>query len=141
MPSEMLDLHPDDTIHEFFDGVVGLVEASSHEKYYLWDRYADEPFAIKYGPPDRTRYSWVDKNSGFLPRVGYLDGRPICISVFTAVVDGKKLLFWHATSQVVDYELIDRWFKKYLPVTAFRDGDPRGYLNQTDPTNFCNILR
>ncbi len=67
---------------------------------------------------------------GMCPVIGYIDNRPVTLSLFINVVEGKRILFWHSPSQLVDYKMIDEWFEDYLP------GIPR-----TDANNFHNILR
>lgn len=113
-PQEMTD---------FLDGVVGAVEANSYEKYMLW--YENQQ--------SKYRKTWVSNNMGLMEIVGYIDKRPVCISLFTSVVGSRKILFYYATSQIVDHLMIDEWLKENLPKTAFRND---GYVNKTDATNF-----
>lgn len=107
----------DDEMIRFLDGIVGSVEATHDEKSHLWALYTKE-----------LNKRWKENNSGILETVGYLDDRPVCISLSTAVVDGHKILFWHATSQVVDHVLIDEWLKLNTPD------------NRTNATNFHSIF-
>lgn len=110
-------------------GVIGIVEATRFEEHCLW-RDSDTRSATSHG-------EWVESGWGLLQTVGWLDSRPICISLGTATVGGHKVLFWHATSQVVDYVLIDRWFEEMLPQSARR---PDGLPNRTDAMNFHNVF-
>jgi len=112
---------------EFLNGVVGVVEATSYESMCLWREYhlAREK-------------SWVQDLGGYLPTVGHIDGRPVCLSLHINTVDGHKLLFIEATSQVVDHSMIEEWLKANLPATAFRDDGK--YLNKENSMNFHNVF-
>lgn len=123
---------------EYLKDVVGSVEATNYEKHSLWIEYSTDAAKHGWGTKDHIRFEWISAREGWLPRVGMIGDRPVCISTLIEEVDGKKLLFWHATSELVDYQMIENWLKEHLPPAAFR-GD--GYLNRTDPTNFSNILR
>jgi hypothetical protein len=116
--------HHDDQIKKFLKDVRGAVEATSYEELRICQEYKQE-------------YSWEQNLCGYLETVGFLGKMPICISLRTSVVNGHKILFWDATSQVVDHKKIDKWFKKNLPESARRDD---GSPNRTDAMNFHNIL-
>lgn len=107
-------------IIKFLEGVTGVVEATSFETTCLWILNT------------QSGISWVENCSGYGVTVGTVGSHPVCISVPVHMVKGAKILFWHATSQVVHYELIDEWLKTYLPEPA--------RSNQTDAMNFSNIL-
>src|SRR6218665_1693649 len=87
----------DSQMLKFLDGVVGVIEANSNEHSHIWERFTNM----------HGKAAWDSDNSGLLETVGYLDERPICISLRTAKLKGAKILFWHATSQLVDHKLID----------------------------------
>ncbi len=112
---------------QFLEGVVGIVEANSFEKMCLWKENQDQ-----------MKYEWKENNLGYLPTIGELAGMPVVLSLFTADVNGHKLLFYHPTSQVVDWRQIEAWLQLNLPKTAFREN---GYPNKTDAMNFSNIFR
>lgn len=125
----------DAELHTYLDGVTGAVEANSYEQHMLWLDYAED--AARYGRTTANRYSWEPARGGPLVNIGAIAGRPIWVSLLTATVAGQKLLFWHVTSPVADHDQVEAWLKANLPATAIRDD---GYINQTDPMNFCNIL-
>ena len=114
----------DEEMVRFLDGIVGAVEATREEYHSLYSRYTKE-----YGK------SWESNSSGLFETVGYLDDRPVCISLRTAVVEGHKILFVEATSQVVDHVLIDEWLRLNIP-----SRDNSEYPNKVDVTNFHNIF-
>lgn len=130
-----------DDILKYLEGVEGIVEADGYTHHMLWQEFADDPTAIRYGPSERFRYSWKETGSGYGAFVGEVVDMPVFISLLTATVNDRKLLFWHATSQVVDHRLIEKWFTENLPTTAFRNNDSQEGINQTDATNFINIIR
>lgn len=77
-----------------------VVEANSFETLELWRECKKDGI------------SWEQDCSGLLVNVGELDDRPINMSVTWQTVNGMKMLFWEACSQLVDYKMIDNWFKK-----------------------------
>lgn len=111
----------------FLSGVVGVVEANSFEQGCLWERYTGEHKA-----------KWIARNDGLLEGIGTLDGMPICLSLRTADVNGNKLLFIDATSQVVDHRQIGEWLSNNLPPSCRW---PDGRINKVDAMNFHNVFR
>jgi hypothetical protein len=105
-----------------FDKVIGVVEATSFEKQYLWSSATE---------------SWRGNQLGETVIVGRLSRRPVCISLTIDVIGGYPILFVEATSQVVDYLMIDNWLLENLPATALKRG---GYLNKVDAMNFYNVF-
>lgn len=127
----------DDEVEKLLAGVVGCVEADTHAVHSLWCDYAIE--GERFGTPGRTRYTWKQQPSGLLRQVGSIDGQPVWISLSINTVDDHRLLFYHATSNVVDNEMVREWLLANLPASALRDGGK--HIHNTDATNFCNILR
>lgn len=99
---------------EMIKGCHYLVEATSFEKMTIWKDYKDH---------------WHQSQFGTGPTVGKIDGRPVCISVLVDKVYGEPVVFWHATSQAVDYVLIERFFKEHLA---------KDFM-QVDAMNFHNV--
>lgn len=117
-----------ETLEQFLAGVSGVVEANTFERHSLWlenDRL---------GAKGRK---WEENLRGYIEYVRWVQGRPICVSMFKATIDGQSILFWDATSQLVDYAIIEDWLEKVIPKTA---RDERGRINKTDAMNFCNVL-
>lgn len=112
---------------ELLEGVVAVVEATSYEKHVLWDKLHNG-----------KGYTWEQSLSGPIVTIGYLDKRPVCISLFVHKINDRRILFIDATSGVVDWTMIDKWLEKNLPKTAFRDN---GYLNKSDAQNIYNVVR
>lgn len=112
---------------EFLRGVVGVVEATRYEKHSLWKEYA---FSKKV--------TWEAGLGGPMVTIGKVDGRPVVITLMVDVIDGHRVLFVDATSQVVDWTMIDEWLLQNMPSSAYRKGSQ--YLNRQDPMNFYNVL-
>ena len=111
----------------FLEGVVGVCQATHAERHFVWNSY-------HY---DRGLVSWVSGGGGPGVKVGEIAGEQVWISLLVDVIEGQKILWVDATSQVVDHRMIEDWLKKHLPQSAFND---RGYINSTDATNFWNVL-
>ncbi len=90
-------------IKEYLVGCIGAVEANRFEEMALWERYHKE-----------KGKTW-EGTSGYGVHVGDIDGRPVCLSFLLKTIDGKKILFWHPTSQVVDYVMIEEYMERALP--------------------------
>jgi hypothetical protein len=111
---------PDREMTEFLESVVGAIEATRFEQHCLWEKYTE------YG------VSWEQSPSGLLENVGAIADMPVCISLHKVRIGGETILFYHATSQVVDHRMIDQWLANNLPTTArHEDGRP----NKTDASN------
>lgn len=109
----------DDQMVKFLDGVVGVIEANSGEYGYIWERNKEY-----------RKAKWEEKSSsGLFEYVGWHGERPVCMSMRIAYIDDHKILFWHATSSLVDHEMIDEWFEVNLPD-----------VHKTDATNWTNAI-
>lgn len=124
--SILRDIHDDDSVHKYMENIKGIVEANSNEYLSLWKEYHKE-----------RGHRWNDSNGGPLVYVGYVGGQPVCISLRTVIIDDIKVVTYEATSAIVDHDLIDEWFKKYAPKTAFTDS---GYLNKRDSGNIHTVF-
>lgn len=114
-------MEPDDNMAALLDDCVCAVEANRFEYMCLWEKYT------------KDGYIWKENLSGRGVTVGFLDTQPVHISLNTAIVNGNKILFYTATSVVVDWHMIRAWLEKYMPDTArWNDGS----LRETDANNF-----
>ena len=86
------------------------VEATSFEEHSLWDKWSNQ---------SKNSYSsavaWEQLSDGWLPTVGRINDKPVCISLSWNFIDGQPVLFWDATSILVDYDMIHDWLKKMMP--------------------------
>ena len=85
-----------------------VVNASSFEAQLLWEKFCKD--AIQ--KTDLNRYEWEQQNPGCSQTIGELDGRPVCLSLFWNKINGIMILFYEATSQVVDHLMVEKWLKK-----------------------------
>lgn len=88
------------TLEECLAGADIIVEATRFEEMQLWKE-------------NYTRSNWQQHNSGWLPTVGFIYKKPICISTMFSTINNKLVLFWHPTSRMVDHAKIDEYFKKH----------------------------
>lgn len=102
----------------FLKDVVGVITATREEMHGAWAKNKE------YG--GRT---WVDNGSGLGECIGWIEDRPIYITLWTSLIDGHKILFVDATSQLVDWALVDEWIKLNLPD-----------IPKTDATNWTNVI-
>lgn len=112
---------------EFLASVVGCVEATSYEIMCLWNEYHKQ-----------RQLSWVPARSGRMPTIGVLDKRPVVLSLLINVVNGHPILFFEATSAVVDHTMVQEWLKLHLPESALKSNGE--YVKSVDAMNFHNVL-
>mgnify|MGYP000878653599 FL=1 len=79
-----------------------IVEANSYERMTLWERWIDKT-------------EWQQHLQGRLVTVGTYHRRAVCVSLVWATIRGKAVLFLEATSELVDWKMIDAWLKKEFP--------------------------
>lgn len=107
------------------DKIVFVVEASSNEDLYLYERFAEGKHVCN------LTFETVGKGV-HLPRGKRGKKRPVVFSLRVGMVYDKPVLFWHATSELVDYKMIDEWLLKNLPHLTKRE--------HTDATNFHTCI-
>lgn len=116
-----------------------VVEADGYAKLRLWSEWAVEnPW--QNPKEERPRVHWQQVGQGLIETVGVIrigkEEMPVAISMFWDWLRAKKddpghlVMFWHATSQVVDHRMIDRWFKENL----------RKGVQTSDAMNFANVI-
>lgn len=109
-----------------------VVEATNTEQHLLWNKWFYRP------DPSFPKIEWEEITIDTGATVGELDGRPICLSIRFARINGVLVLFWHPTSQVVDYVQVDAWLKANVPAyTATTKG---GRHPRCDAANFGHCL-
>lgn len=119
----------DSTIERYLEGAVGVVDATGCETLALWQRYHKE-----------MGKQWDETRSGYLVTVGHYNKRPVCLCLDSAIVDGHKIIFVDACSQMVDHKLIDKWMKLNMPKSAYQDRGNGKYVNRTNAMNFHNVF-
>ena len=80
--------------------VDGIIHATRNEVDYIWG--------------DLNKFNkWEDIGPELFYQVGTLSKRSICISIMFAIINGKRYAFWHPTSQLVDYKIIDAFWSMF----------------------------
>jgi hypothetical protein len=112
-----------------------VVEATSFESLELWSAW-HKPVAgegSRYQrESDPANAPWEQLNPGCVVTVGHLAKMPVCVSLSWSRVHGQLVLFWEATSMVVDNRLVEAWLTKHVP--AYKDG------RHTNAINFHNCV-
>lgn len=90
---------------ERFKYTMFVVEANSYEAQALWYVWHDSP---RFKQPPVT---WEQVNPGFLSTIGQIGDKPVCIDMFWNLVNGVPVLFYHPTSKMVDWDMIEEWLK------------------------------
>lgn len=123
-----------ETLEDLTFEAVFVVEVSSFEKQALWERYAREVAHLdrRSGP----RVHWQDQGRGWWFQIAEVDKRPVMISVFGALLNDSAILFYEATSEVVDWKAIEEWFREHC--WPMWDSDTR--RAHCDAMNFHHCL-
>jgi hypothetical protein len=101
---------------EFIQDVIAVVEATSFEQHQLWRDWHQYP---RY---DNT-LSFKQGCVGRIREIGGIDDRPIVICMFVNEWGGRRVLFYEATSTLVDHKMIADWFNGVLPDVPRVDAD------------------
>lgn len=90
------------------------VEANDFERQCIWEKYHD-------------RCKWEQDICGSFFQIGTLDNRPVTVCLDWVTIDGKKVLFYHSPSQVVDYKLVEEWIRKNALTSAGMKADSANF--------------
>lgn len=87
------------------------VVTASHDEYLgLWMRWAhDSGWSCDYA---RRRFRWQQYSVGWWRKIGEVAGRPICVSVMFAEVEGRAIAFVDGCSKLVDHAMIREWIER-----------------------------
>jgi hypothetical protein len=115
-----------------------VVEANNNEQHLIW---RDNQYKVK-----EYIHEKVDKNlifneypsdhryeqdySGFLMQVGTFHGEPVCISISFCKLDNEIIMFYYATSNTVNHDIIEEWLKAHC------NPQYQGRRSHTDANNF-----
>lgn len=105
---------------------VYLVEATDLETHHLWLDWSEESESRGWGEPTHPRLPWEQIALGYGDTVGEFGGMPVAVSVTFARVLGQVIVFYEATSQVVDHRMVEKWTQTAFPASRGR----------TNATNF-----
>lgn len=108
-----------------------VVEATSEEQTMLWCEWSGDAANHRYGSPDHERAPWEQIRDGWSHVVGELAGFPVVIVINFAIIYEELVMFYYASSRVVDHEMVESWLKNNVP----------SYLdNHTNSTNFGHCI-
>lgn len=122
-----VDLSDDEGLVKDLADVIGFCDATREEEHSVWSSL------VQHRDPPLT---W-EQHGGHGRGVGLIDGRPVFVSLTFNTVGGHRVCFYHATSTVVDHDMVRAYIEAIAPETAWETPDR---LNHTDATNFTNIL-
>jgi hypothetical protein len=117
-----------------------LVEADSFSKHELWAKYSGEGMFRPIGNGESfPTVKWEQIHEGRLQEIGQVtikNGRktekmPVVLNVFWALLDGKLIGFYEATSRVVDWRMVEKYLIKHFP---------HGPARMTDAQNFHHVI-
>jgi hypothetical protein len=112
------DLHPGSTLAKHLSESVFAVEASIYEQHLLWQQFALEADHLSRlkGASDVHRIQWKSHLTGEGKTIGMVAGRPISLMFSWDTLRGKKIVFWWATSELVDHKMANDWLHLHLPL-------------------------
>lgn len=77
----------------------------------------------------RGAVTWKEQSRGEMRQIGDIGGRPICVTVSYAEINGVRAAFVEGCSQVVDYKMVDEWIEQEMPQTASHRADTMNWRN------------
>lgn len=149
-----------------FEDVVFFVEATSTEQHTLWSEWStrsmsniepisDDVMSLvqeklgagilfeklsklnrKVKDNNQPRVNWEQVSAGFALSVGQVGKNNVMVCFTFAFINGKKICFYEATSQVVNHKMIEDWLISKFQLT--HDGYSR--WNHTNAMNFHNCV-
>ncbi len=111
-----------DRLEQLMKESVYFVNASSDEKFALWQKYNN---VVK----------WEYINPGYYQFVGYINGikeLPVYIDLFFSEIENKVVCFYSASSNYSDNTMIEEFIKIYQDLSKNKD-------NRNNSTNFSNF--
>jgi hypothetical protein len=76
------------------------------------------------------KVDWVDNKEGRLVHIGSLGTRPVKLHLTWATINGCVVCFYEATSELVDWDMIDKWIAQTFP-----------RIPKEDASNFSHCLQ
>lgn len=104
-----------------------LIEASSEEYSLLFNYWSEI-----------CGFPWKEQSLGGVYTIGYLDNRPLCVTLTYAFLGGVPVAFYYGSSQLVDHERISQWINK--EITCLKTPDSDGRRRHTNATNFGHAI-
>lgn len=108
-----------------------VVKATYEETFLFWEKFCVQTM---YKTP-LSIYTWEQCNPGWHLEIGKIIDYPVCIGVRWYRINGVLVMFYEATSRIVDHEMVDKWLKERC---CPKDCD--GRLAYTNALNFHHVL-
>ncbi|MEK6829133.1 MAG: hypothetical protein AABY15_03320 [Nanoarchaeota archaeon] len=148
-----------------FKDVVFFVEATSTEQHNLWSEWSKqsmsniEPLSDdvlrligdklnrdlyvkietlneKVKRNNSTRVDWEQIHAGFMITIGKVGKLPVSVCFNFAIINGKKVCFYEATSRVVNHKMVEDWLITRFQLTH----DKYCRWNHVNAGNFHNCV-
>lgn len=116
-------ISPHATLEELLSATKFAVEATGFERHMLWRDH-------------HQRTSWEGHPAGYGIELGKIGDMPVMLSTTFQAIDGHVVLFYHPTSQMVDYRMIEAWLNKNV-ATKWDKGTR---IARTNAMNFSHCL-
>lgn len=121
-------------IEAFDDDVMNIFKKELGADSLLFGQLADLNHKVKNN--QQPRVNWEQIRSGFAIRIGEINGLPVNVEFSFAIIEGKKICFYNAISQMVNYKMVEDWLIERFQLT--NDGYCR--WNRVDAQNFHNCI-
>jgi predicted ArsR family transcriptional regulator len=122
-------------INDYFPGVEFVISATFEEKHMLWLTRHEHDLQLGH------IHRWEDEGMGRCPTIAYQgtgrNRRPICLSIFYAHLDGLKVAFYDATSELVDYKVVHDWIEARTKHIKYDNGTRWAH---EDAGNFHTVI-
>lgn len=123
MPHQKPIISPYASLEELLSATKFAVESTGFERHMLWrDNY--------------QRMPWEGNPAGYGIELGKVGDMPVMLSTTFQAIDGHVVLFYHPTSQVVDYRMIEAWLNENVPAKW----DKGTRIARTNAMNFSHCL-
>ena len=111
------------------ENVFYSVEADSFATQVLWENWAKG--AEDINGKRFSRVEWESISSGRMVEVCYMEQgtRPVMLSLWMAIIEGREVLFYQSSSQVVDWVAIEKWLEANVPSFKKRHTDAMNFHN------------
>lgn len=100
-----------------FKDVVFIVEADSYARNSLWCRYHSKPEFEDY-----QIKTWELVNPGCIVTIGHYGNAPVCVELYWNMLNGNRVMFYYATSLVVNHDMVEKWLRNYSSNITWDNG-------------------
>lgn len=127
-----------DTMLLRLKATVYAVEANRNEHHQLWNDHCTSVQPAWRAPThEYHRVVWEQLSDGYGWTFGYDHRRPMMVMLTWARISGHLVLFYEATSQLVNHETLKEWLYATLPHLV---GNDNKRYHFTDAQNFHQVI-